>query len=274
MRVSLIPGLLDVAHRNVSRGFTSLALYESGLVFVPTKDLGTDFIPVGNERPTDAELSTLYGSTPHQPWQVAGVFLGSARVRTPARRAEPADILDALEAARVVARAAQVDLDVANTTHPAFHPGRCASLIVGGTAVGMVGELHPRLARERDLSGRVAVFWIDLDVLLEARGDDPRHAHALSVYPAATQDVSLVVRDDIPAADVLNAVREGAGELLESIDFVDDYRGEGIEPGHRSLTFALRFRAPDRTLTQAEATEAKEQGVARAHAAFGAVIRA
>lgn len=274
MRVSLLPGLLDVAHRNASRGFTSLALYEAGLVFVPQANLGTDFIPVGNEKPSEKYLTTLYSSTPHQPWQVAGVFLGSSRVKTPARRAEGADIVDALEAARVVARAAQVDVDVVNTTHPAFHPGRCAQLVAGGVQVGMVGELLPRLVRERDLSGRVAVFWLDVDLLVEARGDAPRHASALSAYPAATQDVSLVVRDDVPAADVLAAVREGAGDLLESIDFVDDYRGEGIEPGHRSLTFALRFRAPDRTLTQAEATEAKERGVAKAHALFGAVIRA
>lgn len=275
MRVSLLPGLLDTAHRNLSRGFTSLALYESGLVFLPQDSaLGTDFIPIGNERPGEKELSALYRSTPCQPWHVAGVFVGPLRERTPVRRAEGADIVDALEGARVVARAAQVELDVVNATHPAFHPGRFAELRVGDSTVGFVGELLPRIVRERDLVGRVAAFSLDIDALVEARGDSPLAAAALSVYPAATQDVSLVVPMDVSAADLQRALAEGAGELLEGIHFVDDYRGEGIAPGFRSLTFALRFRATDRTLTQVEATAAKEQGVARANELFGAQIRA
>jgi phenylalanyl-tRNA synthetase beta chain len=96
----------------------------------------------------------------------------------------------------------------------------------------------------------------------------------LSAYPAATQDLSLVVAIDIPARDVQHAVVEGAGELLEHIHLVDDYRGDGVDEGHRSLTFALRFRAMDRTLTQAEATSAKDAGVALASKRHGAVLRA
>lgn len=275
MRVSLLPGLLDVAHRNVSRGFTSLALYETGLVFVAsTGKPGTEGIPVGNERPRDKDLAGLYRSIPHQPWHVAGLFVGPVRKSTPARKAESADILDALEAATVAARAVQVELEVRNATHPAFHPGRYAELTVGGVIVGFVGELLPRLVRARDLMGRVAAFSLDVDVMVSSRGSEPRAARALSTYPAATQDVSLVVSADVSAIELQNALVHGAGELLEAIECVDEYRGEGIAPGFRSLTFALRFRAPDRTLTQAEATEAKERGVARASELFGAQIRA
>jgi phenylalanyl-tRNA synthetase beta chain len=90
---------------------------------------------------------------------------------------------------------------------------------------------------------------------------------------AATQDVSLVVKTSVPAADVQNALLEGAGELLEHARLVDIYRGEGLPEGTHSLTFALRFRAPDRTLTQAEATEAKQAGVTLAAERFGAAIR-
>jgi phenylalanyl-tRNA synthetase beta chain len=92
--------------------------------------------------------------------------------------------------------------------------------------------------------------------------------------PAATQDLSLVVSRDVPAAEVMTAVAEGAGELLEHISLTDDYRGENVEHDKKSLTFALRFRASDKTLTQAEATEARDAGVAAAAAKFGAVIRA
>jgi phenylalanyl-tRNA synthetase beta chain len=98
-------------------------------------------------------------------------------------------------------------------------------------------------------------------------------AASLSAYPAATQDVSLVVGADVPAAEVRDALVAGAGPLLEAVRLVDDYRGAGLADGQKSLTFALRFRADDRTLTAAEATEAKLAGVGVAAERFGATIR-
>jgi phenylalanyl-tRNA synthetase beta chain len=91
--------------------------------------------------------------------------------------------------------------------------------------------------------------------------------------PAATQDLSLVVRSDVPAADVLASVIEGAGELLENAVLVDDYRGSGLGEHEKSLTFALRFRAPDRTLTAAEATDSKKAAAALAASRNGATVR-
>ncbi|MEB0303526.1 hypothetical protein, partial [Mucilaginibacter sp. 5C4] len=82
-----------------------------------------------------------------------------------------------------------------------------------------------------------------------AQAGSELHAAPIKTMPAATQDLSLVVSATVPAAEVLAAVAEGAGALLDHIELVDDYRGTGIEPGRKSLTFALRFRAPDRTLT-------------------------
>lgn len=275
MRVSLLPGLLESARRNVSRGFTSLALFESGLVFLPRAHaLGTSSIPVGNRKPTEEELAELYGSTPHQPFHVAGLFIGDQVERSPGRRAKPSGVADALDAARVVARAANVSLDVSQATHPAFHPGRYAELQVAGEVVGSVGEILPSIVRDRDLPSAVSVFWLDVDHILSLRDATPHTAYPISIYPVATQDLSLVVSSDIPARAVRDALVEGCGELLEGVHLVDDYRGEGIEPGYRSLTFALRFRASDRTLTQAEATAAKDLGVALAHSRFAAVIRA
>jgi phenylalanyl-tRNA synthetase beta chain len=84
----------------------------------------------------------------------------------------------------------------------------------------------------------------------------------------------LVLSVDVPAQDVLNTVREGCGELLEDISLTDDYRGSNIQDGLKSLTFALRFRAMDRTLTQAEASEARDKAVALASKRFKAEIRA
>lgn len=275
MRASLIPGLLDTAGRNVSRGLTSLALYETGLVFHHgAGELGTAAIPSGSKRPERAVLEALLVSAGHQPRHAAGVFVGNAIERSPGQPARGYDVSDALDAARVVARAAHATLEVASAVHPALHPGRSANLLVEGAVVGWAGELLPRVARDRDLVGRVSLFWIDVDALLTSVGSQPHSATPLSAYPAATQDVSLVVDRDVTAGEVLQALREGCGELLESLHLVDDYRGEGIELHQRSLTFALRFRAPDRTLTQAEATAAKDQGVALANSRCGAEIRA
>ena len=274
MRTSLIPGLLGVAHRNVSRGFTSLALGEMGLVFVPRKTLGTAGIPEGAVKPDDATLAELYGSTPHQPWCVAGLFLGPAVEKSPGVRERPSDVQDALDAIAVVCEALSASYEIRQDTHPAFHPGRFARIVVAGVDVGRVGELLPSLARERDLPGRVSVFELDADAILDAVGLEPHDAHALSVFPAATQDVSLVVDAALPAAELSQTLVEGMGELLESLQVVDDYRGDGVAEGQKSLTFALRFRAADRTLTQAEATEAKEAGVALAASRHSASLRA
>jgi phenylalanyl-tRNA synthetase beta chain len=274
MRASLIPGLLGVAHRNVSRGFTSLALCEMGLVFVPRKTLGTASIPEGAAKPDDATLAELYESTPHQPWCVAGLFLGPAVEKSPGVRERPSDVQDALDAVAVVCEGLNASYEIRQDTHPAFHPGRFARVLVAGVDVGRVGELLPSLARERDVPARVSVFELDADAILDAIGITPHDAHALSVFPAATQDVSLVVDATLPAAELRNTLVEGMGELLESLQVVDDYRGDGVTEGQKSLTFALRFRAADRTLTQAEATEAKEAGVALAASRHSATLRA
>jgi phenylalanyl-tRNA synthetase beta chain len=118
----------------------------------------------------------------------------------------------------------------------------------------------------------VAALELDLSALI-ASAPDHVEAQPVLVFPAATQDLSLVVKLSVAAADVLAAVIEGAGELLESGTLVDDYRGKGLSDTEKSLTFALRFRAPDRTLTANDASEAKLAGVARARELFNATIR-
>jgi phenylalanyl-tRNA synthetase beta chain len=167
-----------------------------------------------------------------------------------------------------------VTYELRQDTHTAFHPGRCASVVVNGREVGRVGELLPSLSVERDLPARVSVFEVDVDAMLDAAGGAPHEAQALSVFPAATQDLSLVVDASLPAADLRATLVEGIGELLESVHIVDDYRGDGVPEGQKSLTFALRFRAADRTLTQAEATEAKDAGVSLAASRHSAILRA
>ncbi|BAU32002.1 phenylalanine--tRNA ligase subunit beta [Microcella alkaliphila] len=275
LRRSLIPALVATAHRNRSRGLSDLAIFEIGRVFRPEAgaSYGVDAVPFGSARPSDDVLADLDASIPPQPWRVAALVVGDRRPRGIGQPAEPAGIADVIAAARLVANAAGVALDVRQGNHDALHPGRTAELLVGDRVVGLAGELLPRLALENDLPRRVGVLELDLDALIEL-GEGDLVAESLSAYPAATQDLSLVVPVDVPAGDVRAAVIEGAGELLEAATLIDDYRGDGLEVGTKSITLALRFRAADRTLTQAEATEAKMAGLAVAAERFGASLRA
>jgi len=278
LRRSILPGLIEIARRNLSRGMTDLALFEIGTVFLPEAGVvyGTDFIPVGNARPDDATLEKLNASIPPQHWHVGALFLGDALAKQPGAVAVPTGLSDALDVVRQLSLALAVEIAVAAGSHPALHPGRTAELSIhtadGPRVVGVAGELLPSIARELDLPRVVALVELDLDALIELGGRVAASAQ-LGTLPAATQDLSLVVPIEAPAGEVLAAVVAGAGALLEDARLVDDYRGAGMAEGRKSLTFALRFRAPDRTLTAAEASEAKLAGAARAAELFGATVR-
>ncbi len=274
LRRSMLPGLIEIARRNLSRGMTDLALFELGTVFLPEAGVvyGTDFIPVGDQRPDDATVETLNASIPPQHWHVGALFLGDALAKQPGAAAVPAGLNDALDVVRQLSVALAVDVTISGGAHPSLHPGRTAQLSVGNRVVGVAGELLPSVARELDLPRVVALVELDLDALLEL-GERRAASAPLGTLPAATQDLSLVVPLEASAGEVLAAVVSGAGALLEDARLVDDYRGSGLPDGRKSLTFALRFRAPDRTLTAAEASEAKLAGAARAGELFGATIR-
>jgi phenylalanyl-tRNA synthetase beta chain len=274
LRRSLLPGLLDIARRNLSRGLTDLALFEIGTAFRPEAGVryGSGPLPVGNARPDATTLASLEASIPPQPWLAAGLFAGDSLSKQPASPAVASGLADALAAAHQLAASVGATLTVAQGSHQSLHPGRTAELFVGTTSVGVAGELLPVIADDLDLPRVVALWEIDLDALTAAAPLDVVPT-PISAYPAATQDLSLVVADAHPAGEVLRTIVEGAGALLEDARIVDVYRGPGLDDGHSSLTFALRFRANDRTLTAAEATEAKLAAVVLATERHGASLR-
>jgi phenylalanyl-tRNA synthetase beta chain len=274
MRTSLIPGLLGIARRNLSRGLTDLAIFEAGQVFLPTAHTkyGSESLPFGAARPTDDQLAELNAGIPPQPQHLAALFLGDARPKSVDQPAVASGLADALDVVAQASAALAVSIRVQTGSHQALHPGRTAELFVGDRSVGFAGELLPALAEELHLPRVVAVVELDLDALIElgAREVVPR---AIASMPAATQDLSLLVGIAVPAGEVLAVINEGAGELLEQARLTDDYRGTGVPEGQKSLTFALRFRAADRTLTAAEASAAKLAAVHLATERFGATLR-
>ncbi|MBK3636751.1 phenylalanine--tRNA ligase subunit beta [Streptomyces sp. MBT97] len=277
LRTSLLPGLLAALRRNDGRGSHDLALFETGLVFLPHEEQRVaGHLPV-DRRPTDEELASLDAVLPEQPRHVAVVLAGAREQAGWWGKGRPADWADAVEAARSVAREAGAELTVRGGQYGPWHPGRCAELVVvvdgAERVVGHAGELHPRVQKALGLPSRTCAMELDLDVL-EQVGDDTPQAPGISAFPVATQDVALVVDAFVPHAEVEAALREGAGELLEGIRLFDVYENaEQLGDGRKSLAYALRFRAGDRTLTVDEASAARDAAVALAGERTGAVLR-
>ncbi|MCL6733957.1 phenylalanine--tRNA ligase subunit beta [Streptomyces neyagawaensis] len=277
LRTSLLPGLLGALRRNDGRGSHDLALFETGLVFHPRAEQGVAVSPPVDRRPTDEEIATLDAALPEQPRHVAVVLAGAREQAGWWGKGRPADWADAVEAGRAVAREAGAELIVRKGQYGPWHPGRCAEFVVvvdgAERVVGHAGELHPRVVKALGLPARTCAAELDLDVL-ERVGDDTPQAPSISSFPVATQDVALVVDEYVPHAEVEAALREGAGELLEAIRLFDVYENaEQLGEGRKSLAYALRFRAGDRTLTVDEASAARDAAVALAGERTGAVLR-
>jgi len=281
LRTDLLVTLLDTARRNVARGNVDLGVYELGLVTLP--DAGAAPAPrlPGGARPADAQLAALDAAVPAQPLHVAGVVAGLVEPAGQWGAGRRADVGDVVALVQRVAQVAGVELAVtADRERAPFHPGRCARLSApSGAVVGHAGELHPKVVAALDLPARAVAFEVDLTELLAAAPAEPVAAVAVSTFPVAKEDVALVVAADVPAADVLTAVRAGAanspaGDVLQDVHLFDVYTGDQVGEGRRSLAFALRLRAADRTLTAAETASVRDAVVAEAHARVGATLRA
>ncbi|MGW3651979.1 phenylalanine--tRNA ligase subunit beta [Streptomyces sp. NPDC000878] len=277
LRTTLLPGLLGALRRNDGRGSHDLALFETGLVFHPQDELLiAGRLPV-DRRPTDEEIASLTAALPVQPRHAAVVLAGAREQAGWWGKGRPADWADAIEAARSLAAEAGTELLVRAGQYGPWHPGRCASLVVvidgAEQVIGYAGELHPRVLKALGLPARTCAMELNLDQLEAASSGVPK-GPKISTFPVATQDVALVVAREVPHAAVEAALREGAGALLESLRLFDVYEsGEQLGEGRKSLAYALRFRAADRTLTVDEASAARDAAVALAGERTGAVLR-
>ncbi len=270
LRTSLLPGLLGALARNIGRGNRDVSLFEVGLVFLAKPTAAAPTVGV-SARPSDDQLAALEALLPAQPRHLAAVLAGSTQRPGWWGAGRPGIWADAVELARVVARTARADLGVRAAEYAPWHPGRCAELTLDGVVIGHAGELDPRVVEAMGLPPRTCAVELDLDAFAPP---PPAHAPVLSTYPPVLLDLALVVPVEVAAADVLAAVRAAAGELLESARLFDVYTdADRLGPDLKSLAFALRFRAPDRTLTLEEATAARDAAVARTHELFGARLR-
>jgi phenylalanyl-tRNA synthetase beta chain len=234
LRTTLLGSLLDVGQRNRSRGASALRLFEAGAVYLPD--------------PSDP------AALPSEPYHVAALLSGPVRPAT-WRDPEPrgADFFAAKGVVGGMLDTVHVPWTVEADPEaaPFLHPGRAARVLIDGTPAGWIGEIHPDVAAGWDWSGVVAAFEVNLDVAA---------AHVrfttyqdLTSFPEVREDLAVIVADTVTAAQVLEVVRGAGGALLAGADVFDVYRDEQtIGAGHVSLAVRLRFRAPDRTLTDEE----------------------
>lgn len=271
LRPTLLPGLFQAIARNTSRSNDDLALFEMGTVF----GAGSGAVaprPSVEHRPTDEELAGLEAALPEQAVAVAGVVCGNWLPQTwngPAVKADWTHVV-------ALAEAAAASVGITLTRRPIqvspWHPGRAAELFAGEKSIGVAGELHPQVVKDFGLPARTCAVEFDLGRLL-SQAPGAGSIAPLSSFPLAKEDVALVVDESVAAADVRAALVAGAGELLESCELFDIYRGEQVGEGKKSLAFSLRFRG-DRTLKDSEAADARDAAVAKAGELTGATLRA
>jgi phenylalanyl-tRNA synthetase beta chain len=285
LRTTLLPGLLRVLARNVGRGFADTALFEIGLVFRPRPGAAAAAPILAVDRgPTVAELASLEAALPDQPLRVGAVLAGARELDSWWGKGRAASWADSIEAAHEIGRLCRVPIEVRADKHAPWHPGRCAAIYARRVAdsdglrewlAGHAGELHPRVIQAFGLPERTCAMELDLSVMFTAAESvGPVQAPQLSSYPLATQDVALIVDAAVPAAEVEAALVAGAPkELLEGVRLFDVYAGAQVGEDRKSLAYTLRFRAPDRTLTVAETTAARDAAVAEATRRVGAVLR-
>ena len=271
LRTSILPGLFAAVNRNNSRGTDDLALVETGLVFFAGSGEPAP-IPAVTSRPSAEELAAIFAALPRQPRHLAMVLAGQWHPAGWDGAAVAAGWSQALALAEVASAALGSTLERRASARAPWHPGRCAELRAGGVVVGHAGELHPEVIAAFGLPEQAAAVEIDLDALI-AQAPSAGSIATLSTQPVAKEDVALLVPDAVPVADVQAALVAGAGPLLETISLFDVYTGAKVPQGQRSLAFAMRFRAPDRTLTDAETAGARDAAVAAAASACGAVLR-
>jgi phenylalanyl-tRNA synthetase beta chain len=248
LRPSILPGLIEAVAHNRRREQRDVRLFEIGARFSRTQ---------GERR---ALALAWTGAADHEHWSA------------PARDVDLFDVKGVIER---IADLLGVDLETAPAVEEAFVPGRTAVVTVAGRRAGVLGQLVPALAARHDIPPADALFLVelDLDALDEARGRTPFRVQPLPQHPSVTRDISVLVDDSLPARAVRETIREAAPAFLVRVREFDRYQGKGIPAAKVSLSLRLVFRAPERTLTDAEVQQAMDRVMSALADRHGAVQR-
>ncbi|MCG2767509.1 MAG: phenylalanine--tRNA ligase subunit beta, partial [Anaerolineae bacterium] len=253
MRQTLLPALFHTTRENL-RFLDRVAIFEIGAVFL------------------SVEGQTL----PDEPLRLGIVMTGPREPRSwlEGQDSTPMGFYDLKGVVETLLDGLGLEGAFEPGDHPAFPPGRCAQVSVGDGVVGVMGELHPAVREEFDLPAQpVCALEFDLEALLAQVGA-VRTMQPIPRFPSVSQDLAVVVDEDLPAQQVQEAIVEAGGKLLRQVELFDLYRGEQIPPGKKSLAYSLTYQAEDRTLTDDEVAKVQERIVRRLAEELGAELRA
>ena len=269
LRLTLMPGLLNVLHENSKHESSGLWFFELGRRYLHTPALATGAGIAEERRTLGIAISGPLASTWSGP------------------NPETGDFFDVKGVVEMVANTLHIhNFRFVPTVHPTFHPGRCAQLQVKPTALpnestattpdwvvaGVLGEVHPEVAERFDIDRRVCLAEIDLELLYSGTGDRITFER-ISRFPSSQRDIAVLVPDAAPAGELLACIVEAGGVLLKSAAIFDVYTGTGVPAGMKSLAFTVQFQSDSNTLTDDEVQAAHGAIVRTLHERFGAELR-
>jgi phenylalanyl-tRNA synthetase beta chain len=247
-RTSLRAAVLQTLSENARRSPGIVALFEAARVYLPRAD----------DLPQEIET-------------ICGAVCGRKTDRWGQPRGEPAGFYDAKSYVDHLLSSLGVSPQYRQAVAQPYVPGRTAEVVADREAVGIIGQVHPRVAAAFDIKVDVAMFELDIDALLpHLSGTAPYEP--VSSFPPVEQDLAIIVADDVPAARALELIR--SSPLVRSVSVFDVYTGPPVPPGRKSLAFAISFQSSDRTLTDAEVSRQRERIVERLRRELGAELRA
>ncbi|MGC1853033.1 MAG: phenylalanine--tRNA ligase subunit beta [Solirubrobacterales bacterium] len=274
MRTTLLGSLLSAAQHNLSRHAERVALFESGRVYLNPPPTGRKPTYTGGNRPVDPLSGGFVGEqgAPFaEPHRIGCLAVGSLAPQSWRGGGEATDFFALKGVLEGLVARLGVSLAFEPAAEPFLHSGRAAQILVGEAEAGWIGELHPLVCREWDLESAVG-FEIGLATLVEAASAGEETFEDVTTYPSVRQDLAVVVPTEVSAAQVRAAVLAGGGELLCSAEVFDLYEGEQLGEGRKSLALRLKFRAPDRTLTDEEVA-ARREAITTALTEIGGALR-
>jgi phenylalanyl-tRNA synthetase beta chain len=264
MRTTQLGSLLDSAARNVARGAERLALFELGSVYL-------DEAPPAGGGPLAGQFAGEQPAPVREPLRIGVLALGQLEPRSWRGTGQPADFFALKGVAEALAGQLRAPLSFAPGEQPFLHPGRAASISVGGQPAGWLGEVHPLVCRAWDVPAAVA-FELDAAPLFAATAIGEEEYEDVTTFPPALRDIAVVVPTEVPAEQVRATVLAAGGELLRAARVFDLYEGEQLGEGRKSLALGLELGAADRTLTDEEVDQVRDAIVA-ALAEIGGQLR-
>ena len=248
MRSSLLPGLVSSAAANVARQQERVRLFEIGKSFHGSLDAPSEVVRI-------AALAT--GTAMPEQWGARSQAIDFFDIK--------ADLVAVLELAVDAS-----DITFRPLEDPALQPGQAAAVVRNGRDIGVVGKLHPRVAKSFDLKRDAFVFELDA---LQGLASAAPVAEPVSRFPVIRRDIAVLVKQDIPGEELVQAVAAAAPDLIRDVRIFDIYTGPGIEAGLKSVAISLILQETSRTLTDDDADAAQAAAVQKLRDAFGAELR-